>query len=102
MQRSLVGLLCLVITGCQASPVLEFVEQALDLVAPFIFAKMIEGCFAAVALCRDDRLAIGLVDLGSDSIGIGAFAGEECLNPIGGDCPAPGDTGALVQLEASS
>lgn len=53
------GFLGLVITGRNAPPVLELVEEALDLITPFVFGIVVRDWLASVAFCRND----GLVDL---------------------------------------
>ncbi|GEM_PF-1265272 len=78
-----VGFLGLIVSGRNAPPVLEFVEQALDQVAPFVFGAVVRDGVAPVDLGRDHRLDARCLDLLADRIGIVAPIGQEGLDPVG-------------------
>jgi len=62
-----------VISGGDASPVLEFIEQALDEIAPAVFGSIVKEKSAAVAFGRDDGFDFGLGKLLANDVGIITF-----------------------------
>ena len=78
-----VGLLGLVVSGGNAPPVLELVEQPLDEVTPFVFFGIVRRGVLAVALGRDDGLDLGRGQLFSNGVGIVALVGQQRLDLVG-------------------
>ncbi len=72
-----------VVAGRDAPPVLEFVEHALDQVAPFVFGTVVRGRIAPVDLGGDHRFDTGRLDLLAYRIGIVASIGQEGFDPVG-------------------
>ncbi len=78
-----VGLFGFVVAGGDPAPVLEFVEQPLDEIAPFVFGPVVRDAVKTIALCRDHRFDACGGDFLADSIGIIAAICEERLNAVG-------------------
>ena len=77
-----VGFLGFVVAGGDPAPVLQFVEQPLDQVAPAVFRAVMRGRRAAVGFGGDHRFQAGGSDLVADGIGIVAAIGKERFDPI--------------------
>lgn len=77
------GFLDLVAAGGDMTPVLEFVEQALDPVASLVFGAVVRGGIAPVGPWRDHRLDARYLALLADRIGIAAPVRQQDLDPIG-------------------
>lgn len=58
IDKAEVRFLGFVVSGCDAPPVLELVEQTLDEVAPAVFFAVVRDRIAPVALGGDDRLSV--------------------------------------------
>jgi hypothetical protein len=65
-----------VVARCDAPPVLEFVEQPFDEIAPAVFLPIMRGRCVAVDLGGDDRLDASLRDLFADGVGVVTAIGE--------------------------
>ncbi len=78
-----VGLFGFVVAGGNPAPVLEFVEQPLDKIAPFVFGPVVRDGVKTIALCRDHRFDACGGDFLADSIGIIAAICEERLDAVG-------------------
>lgn len=71
-----------VVAGRHPAPVLEFVEQSLDQIAPFVFRAVVRGGIAPVDLGRDHRLDACGLDLLADRVGIISPIRQEGLDPV--------------------
>lgn len=62
---------------------LELVEEALDLITPFVFGFVVRDRLTSVALCRNDGFDVGLGDLFANGISVITLVGEKRLDPVG-------------------
>jgi len=72
-----------VVAGSNTTPVLEFVEQALDEIAPTVFFTVMGHRVASVALGRDDGFDFGCGQFLPDRVSVVALVGQQCLNLVG-------------------
>ena len=77
-----IGFLGFVVACGDTPPVLEFVEQSLDQVAPLVFGAIVRGAIAPIDLGRDHRLDACSLDLLTDRIGIITPVSQEGLYPV--------------------
>ena len=67
----------LVVSGCDAPPILEPAEATFDDVAVLVGLLVVADFLLAVGFARNDGLDAALFEEGPDRIGIIAFVGEE-------------------------
>lgn len=72
-----------VVAGSNSAPVLEFIEQALDEIAPTVFLAVVWHRVASVALGGNDGFDFSCSQLFPDGIGVIAPVCEEGLDPVG-------------------
>src|SRR6202034_1626934 len=72
----------LVVAGSDAAPILQFVEHALDAIAAFVFAGVVQDHGLSVGFGRDDRLDAVEGQLLADCLGILTLIGDQRLDAL--------------------